>query len=135
MVILPDPGALHDTFNAIDVDAIAMTGLYIIPGALIGKEGLHLANVDKDRNLGKRRIPFESGMRKLMEGRPEDVPFLPVLAKGDLRCFERTWPVLHMHRIKLGELEMHSALDLSSIRTVITEKLGSLFRMQRETEA
>lgn len=132
MVILPDPGAFHDTFNGIDPEAIAKTGLYIIPGELIGKVGLHLANVDKQRNLGQRRIPFESGMRKLMSNRPAEDPFLPVLAKGDLRGFERTWPVLHMHRIKLTVLEMHSALDLTNIRNVIGEKLESLFLKQRQ---
>ena len=135
MVILPDPGAFYDTFNGIPVDAIARTGLYIIPGELIGKVGLHLANVDEDRNLGQRRIPFESGMRKLMGNRPDEDPFLPVLAKGDLRGFERTWPVLHLHRIKLGVLDMHSSLDLTNIKNVITEKLESLFLAQRDLTA
>ena len=135
MVILPDPGAFYDTFNGIPVEAIALTGLYIIPGELIGKVGLHLANVDKNRNLGERRIPFESGMRKLMGNRPEEDPFLPVLAKGDLRGFERTWPVLHLHRIKLAALDMHSALDLTNIKNVITEKLESLFLAQRDLTA
>jgi hypothetical protein len=135
MVILPDPGAFHDTFNGITTEAITMTGLYVVPGELIGKAGLHLANVDKDRNLSERRIPFESGMRKLMGNRPDDDPFLPVLAKGDLRGFKRDWPVLHMHRIKLGVLEMHSALDLTNIRNVITEKLESLFVAQHEFNA
>ena len=132
LVILPDPGAFHDTFNSIPAEAISLTGLYIIPGELIGAVGLHLANVDKERKLGKRRIPFEKGMRQLMATRPDDDPLLPILAKGDLRGMERTWPVLHLHRIKLGELEMHSHLDLTNIRNVINEKLDSLFQTQRD---
>lgn len=135
MVILPDPGAFYDTFNGIPADAIATTGLYIIPGELIGKVGLHLANVDTNRNLRQRRVPFEPGMRKLMDNRPEEDPFLPVLAKGDLRGFERTWPVLHLHRIKLATLDMHSHLDLTNIKNVITEKLETLFQNQRDLTA
>ncbi len=67
----------------------------------------------KDRSLGDRRIPFEKGMRTLMHNRPADDPFLPVLAKGDLRGFEESWPVLHLHRVKLSELGERSELDRS----------------------
>ena len=135
LVILPDPSAFHDTFNGIPAEAISLTGLFIIPGELIGEVGLHLANVDKDRKLGKRRIPFENGMNQLMASRPDDDPLLPVLAKGDLRAMERAWPVLHLHRIKLRALETHSNLDLTNIRNVINEKLDSLFQTQRALTA
>ena len=133
MVILPDPAAFHDTFNGIVPEAVVMTGLYIIPGELIGEQGLYLANVNKDRSLGNRRIPFEAGMRTIGRNRPADDPFLPVLAKGDLRGFEESWPVLHMHRIKLSELSERSELDRTNIRNVVTEKLESLFVSQRKT--
>jgi len=132
MVILPDPGAFHDTFNGVVPEAVIMTGLYIIPGELIGESGLYLANVKKDRTLGDRRIPFETGMRAILRNRPQDDPFLPVLAKGDLRGFEESWPVLHMHRVKLAELSERSELDRTNIRNVVTEKLESLFISQRK---
>lgn len=135
MVILPDPSAFHDTFNGIPNDAIDPTGLFIVSGELIGKVGLYLANLNKDRTLRQRRIPFEIAMRKLMARRPAEDPLLPILAKGDLRGFERAWPVLHLHRIKLGALDMHSDLDLTSITNVITEKLESLFQAQRDLTA
>ena len=38
MVILPDPAAFHDTFSFVPAAAITMTGLYIIPGELIGAD-------------------------------------------------------------------------------------------------
>ena len=132
MVILPDPAAFHDTFSGITTHAVQMTGLYIIPGELISEQGLYLANVKKDRSLGDRRIPFESGMRKLMRNRPNDDPFLPVLAKGDLRGFEEAWPVLHLHRVKLSELGERSELDRTNIRNAVMEKLESLFISQRK---
>jgi hypothetical protein len=135
MVILPDPGAFHDTFHGIIPEAVVMTGLYIIPGELIGEPGLYLANVKKDRTLGDRRIPFEAGMRTIIRNRPDDDPFLPVLAKGDLRGFEESWPVLHMHRVKLSKLAERSELDRTNIRNVVTEKLESLYVSQRRNAA
>jgi hypothetical protein len=135
MVILPDPAAFHDTFSGIVTEAVQMTGLYIIPGELINEQGLYLANVKKDRSLGERRIPFESGMRALLGNRPENDPFLPVLAKGDLRGFEESWPVLHLHRVKLSELSQRSELDRTNIRNAVMEKLESLFISQRRQPA
>jgi hypothetical protein len=107
------------------------TGLYIIPGELIGKDGLFLANVKEDRTLGGRQIPFEIGMRAIIANRPEDDPFLPVLAKGDLREFDDSWPVMHLHRVKPKVLAEISELDRSSLGNVISEKLDSLFVSQQ----
>lgn len=127
MVILPDPSAFHDTFHGIPEAAVAFTGLYIVPGELVGKSGLYLANVNKDRSLSKRQIPFVSGMRAIQKKRAAADPFLPVLAKGDLRQFQESWPVLHLHRIKLDALTEHSDLDRQGIRNSILEKLDALF--------
>jgi hypothetical protein len=135
MVILPDPAAFHDTFSGVVDRSVAMTGLYIIPGELIKQKGLYLANVKKDRSLGDRRVPFETGVRTLMKNRPEDDPFLPVLAKGDLRGFEESWPVLHLHRIKLKELGERSELDRVNIKNAVLEKLETLFVTQRKHDA
>ena len=127
LVILPDPMAFHDTFFHIQPEAVVSTGLYIVPGELVGQTGLYLANVKEDRTLGDRQVPFEPGMRAIMRKRPDDDQFLPVLAKGDLRQFEQAWPVLHLHRIKPKVLERISDLDRSSLAAVINEKLESLF--------
>jgi hypothetical protein len=66
-----------------------------------------------------------------MNSRPKDDPFLPVLTKGDLREFQQSWPVIHLHRISLPGMQHLSALDRSSIANVITEKMESLFVSQR----
>ncbi len=131
MVILPDPNAFHDTFFYIAPEAVVATGLYVIPGELIEKDGLFLANVKEDRTLGDRQIPFEIGMRAIIANRPEDDPFLPVLAKGDLREFDDSWPVMHLHRVKPKVLAEISELDRSSLGSVISEKLDSLFVSQQ----
>ena len=127
LVILPDPAVYHDTFNFIETSAVTATGLYIIPGELIDKDGLFLANVNEDRTLGNRQIPFEAGIRTIMKKRPANDPFLPILAKGDLREFEESWPVLHLHRVRPETLPRLSDHDKASIAGVITEKLETLF--------
>ena len=132
LVILPDPAAYHDTFFNIEAKAIAATGLYIVPGQLLNRQGLFLANIDENRNLGKRQIPFEAGMRAIMKKRPKGDPFLPMLAKGDLREFEQSWPVMHLHRVKPKVLNQLSDLDRNSLANVITEKLESLFLEQNK---
>lgn len=128
LVILPDPAAFHDTFFHIQTEAVVSTGLYIVPGELLGRPGLYLANVKQNRTLGDRQVPFEAGLRAIMNKRAGDDEFLPVLAKGDLREFEQSWPVLHLHRIKPKVLSRLSALDRNSLATVIQEKLEALFR-------
>ena len=129
-MILPDAGASYDTFYHIDRIAITATGLNIIPGELIGKSGLYLANVDEDRSLGQRQIPFEAGLRAIIANRPANDPFLPVLAKGDLRELEQSWPVLHLHRVHPKSIEKMSDLDRTNLTNVVTEKLESLLITQ-----
>lgn len=82
--------------------------------------------------MGPRQIPFEIGTRTIMKKRPPTDPFLPVLVKGDLRELEEQWPVLHLHRIRIGGLEHRSALERKDIQGVITERLEELFRIIRE---
>jgi len=99
----------------------------------VGRSGLYLANVRDDRTLGARQVPFVPGLRAIMEQRSGSGPFLPVLAKGDLRSLDRTWPVLHLHRIKSEALRHFSALDCASLAGVIHEKLGALLQPRLRT--
>ena len=132
LVILPDDSAFYDTFTHILNHAVTPTGLYVVPGELIGKTGLFLANVKEDRTLGKRQIPFEMGIRTIVANQPKDDPFLPVLTKGDLREFNQSWPVLHMHRVRPNTLEHLSQFDRTNLGNVIMEKLESLFVEQQK---
>lgn len=133
LVILPDSGAFHDTFFHVGTSAVTATGLYIIPGQLIDQTGLYLANIDEDRNLGARQLPFTTGMRAIMQKRDDNDPFLPVLAKGDLRELEQSWPVLHLHRVNPRAIDNMSDLDRTNLTNVVTEKLESLFLSQEGT--
>ena len=70
--------------------------------------------------------------RPEIKNRPPDDPFLPVLAKGDLRSFEQSWPVMHLHRVKPKVLAEISDLDRNQLGNVIGEKLESLFIEQQK---
>ena len=134
LVILPDHSAFYDTFTHILNHAVKPTGLYVVPGELIGKSGLHVANVTGDRSLGKRQIPLEVGLRTIISKQSTDDPFLPVLTKGDLREFNQSWPVMHLHRVRPGELDHLSQLDRTNLANVIIEKLESLFLAQQKPQ-
>ncbi|MFT7652841.1 MAG: hypothetical protein ACI9UU_001950 [Candidatus Azotimanducaceae bacterium] len=135
LVILPDASAFHDTFFNVDKSSITATGLYIVPGELIERTGLYLANIDENRNLGKRQIPFEAGLKAIISQQPDNDPFLPVLAKGDLRELEQSWPVMHLHRVNPAAIEHMSNLDRTNLSNVISEKLDSLFYSQQSNVA
>ena len=127
MVILPNPYAYHDTFQGVPVSAIEATGLTIVPGELIGKQGLHLA-IPFQVNTGKkyRVVPLHAGMRAINKRLPAHKPLLPVLMKGDLREIKSQQPALHLHSINVDKMENRSALERSSIQEVISQKLPSI---------
>lgn len=127
MVILPNPYAHHDTFQGVPEDAIRTTGMSIVPGELIGKQGLHLTIPFKSGNSKKIRIvPLQAGLRAINNSRPADRPFLPIVMKGDLREIERRVPSLHLHTIALERLGNRSALERSGIKHAIFEKLPQI---------
>lgn len=128
MVILPDPYAYHDTFQGVIEEAIQKTGLTIVPGELIGKQGLHLTIPVKDEqgNRKYRVVPLQAGLQAINKRRPADKPFLPILMKGDLREIENKVPALHLHSIQIDRLVTRSALERSSIQQVISEKLPAI---------
>ncbi|ASP38642.1 hypothetical protein CHH28_08105 [Bacterioplanes sanyensis] len=128
MVILPDPYAFHDTFSHLNRDAVHSTGLHVIPGNLIGKQGLYLVISHKDKKVRSVPIPFQEGIRQILRRSNTDDPFLPVLMKGDLREFNEKLPCLHLHRLRLSELHSLSNLERDGIRSVITDKLMRLYQ-------
>ncbi len=128
LVILPDPYAFHDTFNHLNPDAVQSTGLHVIPGNLIGKSGLYMIISHRNKNVRSVPIPFQEGIRQILRRSNSEDPFLPVLMKGDLREFNDQLPCLHLHRLRLQNLTALSSLDQESIRTVITDKLMTLYQ-------
>ena len=48
--------------------------------------------------------------------------------KGDLREFNDKLPCLHLHRLRLNQLDSLSELERSGIKSVITDKLMKLYQ-------
>lgn len=124
LIILPNPYAYHDTFNGIPEESVKATGINIIPGDLVGKEGLQITlPMHKDGQRIIRPVPLKAGLWALMRREKATDPFLPVITKGDLRAFRKDDPCLHLHRIIPARLTERSRMEISSIQRVIREKL------------
>ncbi len=127
LVILPNPYAHHDNFNNIPEDSIIATGLHIVPGEMIGKQGTFLRIPFK--TAGKRvfrSVPLQVGLRVVNQHRPADKPLLPILMKGDLRELNASTPCLHLHSINVDRLENISNMEQQSIRKVIIDLMSAI---------
>jgi hypothetical protein len=120
LVVLPDPYAFHDIFQAISDEAVVKTGLYIMPGECVGREGLVLGQ----RVNGKLRVSaLARGLRKIAEQMPVDEPFLPVLKNTDLRQFGNKMPIIHLHRLRVNELTRLSSFQIHDMQHTIQDKM------------
>lgn len=126
LVILPNPYAHHDSFHGIPEDAIVATGLNIVPGQMIGKNGTYLTIPFKSGKTTYRPVPFQVGLRVLNQRRPPNQPLLPILMKGDLRELDAKTPCLHLHSIRLDKLTRLSNLESQSVRKVIIDRLMTI---------
>lgn len=122
LIILPNPHAFHDTFSHINEDAVVQTSLFIAPDEQ-GKLQLLVPLANGQR----RAMPLGVGLNFIQSKLGADVPFLPVLTKGDLREFKQSMPILHLHRIVLSKVTRHSELEIRTIRKSIQNKLVQHF--------
>ncbi len=123
LVILPNPYAHHDIFHGIPETAAKPTGLHIVPGDQ-GQLLLRLPLKSKDTPF--RLVPLQIGFRLINQRRPEHMPLLPVLVKGDLRELDSKTPCLHLHAISLSSLGDLSSMEINDIRKVILDRLKHL---------
>ena len=126
MVILPNPYAFHDTFHSVISDTVRDTGLHIIPGETIGKQGLYLVVRYKNKRVSPAPIPFEQALQKMLQSQSGQDPFLPILIKGDLREFNAGTPCMHLHRIKVNDLTALSEFERKGMQKSIADKLSEL---------
>lgn len=123
LVILPNPHAHHDIFNGIPENAAKPTGLYIVPG----KQNELLLRIPlRSGTTEHRTVPLQIGFRLINQRRPDHLPLLPVLVKGDLRELDARTPCLHLHAITLSRLPDLSALEVNAMRRTILERLQLL---------
>ncbi|WP_119393498.1 hypothetical protein [Salinibius halmophilus] len=125
LVVLPNPYAFHDTFISIERTAIRDTGLYIIPGELVGKRGLHMM-INNKNGQPPRPIPAVAAINKMLASASSNDPFVPVMIKGDLREFRAEHPCIHLHRIKLSNLHLLSEFERRDVQSTVFRKLDKL---------
>ncbi len=131
LVILPNPHAFHDTFSRIPQESVVNTGLYISPDSAGNLQLLIPLN-----DGGCRPMSLAAGLNFIQTKLGPNVPFLPVLAKGDLREFNEDMPILHLHRVVLSRITQRSELETRAIRKAIHNKLIQHFGfMQTAKEA
>ncbi|WP_196156819.1 hypothetical protein [Reinekea sp. G2M2-21] len=135
MVVLPNPYAFHDTFHNVTSNAVRDTGLFIVPGALIGKSGLFVIVKYKNQTVKPVPLPIRLALKKMVRTGDDSDPFLPILIKGDLREFDSNTPCLHLHRIKLSELHTRSDFEKQNIKNAIFDKMSDLYRDADEIAA
>lgn len=121
LIILPNPHAYHDTYSHIPDEAVVQTSLFIAPDAE-GKLNLLVPLANGQR----RSMPLGVGLN-FIQSKLGTVPFLPVLTKGDLREFDQSMPILHLHRIVLSKITGKSELEIRTIRKAIQNKLVQHF--------
>lgn len=123
LVILPNPYAHHDIFHGIPEEAVKPTGLYIVPGS---KGELLLRIPLRNGTEPFRTVPLQVGFKLINQRRPETLPLLPVLVKGDLRELDARTPCLHLHAVTLKSLPELSTLELNALRRTILDRLKLL---------
>jgi hypothetical protein len=123
LVILPNPGAHHDIFQGVPEIAVKPTGLFIVPNA---KRELMLRIPLKTQDKPFRDIPLQAGLKLVNTRRPQHLPLLPVLVKGDLRELDSRMPVLHLHALSLSGLSKLSSLEINAIRRVVLDRIRGL---------
>ncbi len=124
LVILPNPHAHHDTFFKIPESAVTPTGLNIIPGALVGKQGLFIAMPAKSPDEAPKTMPLTVGLHAIIKRHSPERPFLPVLTKGDLREFQSDIPCVHLHKINIDRISGLSNLELQGIIRAVSDKIS-----------
>ncbi|SDP09342.1 hypothetical protein [Pseudomonas jinjuensis] len=129
ITILPDEQAWFGTFHDIPADAVEPTGIHLLPGETMGRNGLYMKIPGTHRLAASTEKPFQDGLKLLINRyRMRGEHFLPVLVKGDLREYEARLPSLHLHRLNPARLASRSRVNLEAVKGTIADCLIGLFR-------
>lgn len=123
LIILPDPYAWHDTFQSVPSECIKGTGLFIVPGKAIGRDG-GLFLLQRSKKTGKyKTMELDQGIGLARRASSEQHPFLPVIMNQDLRQLPNRAPLLHLHRVDTRLLSHLSQFQIADIARTITNKI------------
>ncbi len=126
IVILPNFSQYHDMMHNIPANAIEPTGVRIVPGAALARDGLYLTGKLKGHHSSSA-LPLKTGVKAMKMGAFCDGPFLPILQYGDLREMgKKQIPYLHLNRIRLDKLNGLSQFECKGIARNILDSLSTL---------
>lgn len=131
LVILPNPYAHHDTFHNVPEEAVKPTGLLMVPADPDDPQGrLNIIIPFRQEKNKYKKVPLAVGLQLINSKRSPDRPFLPIVAKGDLRELNTETPCLHLHSVSIEALGDLSALEVADIKKVILTRLQELAKRQ-----
>lgn len=125
LVMLPNPSAQHDQFYNISPKAIASIKVAIVPGQPYGHDSFMI-----QFSSGKV-VPFKRGLMMLnVMFKKKNIPFLPVVERGDLREVNTRHPSLYLHVIKPSLLSEVSELDKNYLEKAIVDRFGNIAQLR-----
>lgn len=126
LVVMPDFAQHLWTIQRLDLSTARQTGIYLVPGEIIGRDGFYLSV----RDSSKKRIlvPAKTGFSKIARLFEKKVgqPFCPIVTRGDLREFRQSHPYLHLHHIDISRIPVVSDLTKRDVLDMSRQKLSSL---------
>ncbi|WP_163834151.1 hypothetical protein [Spartinivicinus ruber] len=127
LIILPNPYNFNNGFNHISEKYLINTGILLLPGECIHKNGIIIA-IPKHKKNTYRLLPLPIGGQLVINRFKEkyQTPFLPVLLNPDLRNFHSHRPFIHLFRIRLNEYDELPLSIKSEITMTIRNKLSYL---------
>jgi hypothetical protein len=126
LVVVPDLFSFHDTWYHLRDKALRRTGLMILPGELVGREGLYLRIPFDDGRRG-RAVPLANGLRAIRrQWQEKGDDFLPVITRGDLRAVRRQTPLLHLHHLDVRAMRDKSRFEINDMSRTIRERMLGL---------
>ncbi|WP_051786064.1 hypothetical protein [Endozoicomonas numazuensis] len=132
LVVLPNQHAHHDTFFEIEQDATRASGIFVIPGEILGREELHVA-LPKSKGRKTKPVLAERGIElfaKAYENRYPGKYFVPIVTTGDLREFNKRAPLLHLHMLDVTRLKGLSPFKREDLKQSIVSRLENIRDVQ-----
>jgi hypothetical protein len=126
LLIMPNRHALRDIFARIPSSAISPTNIWMKAG-----DGDQIDLVMQMNNRTRHVLPLDVGLKLVQKKLGPANPFLPVLAKGNLREDEDAEPVMHLHRLHLDKVEDYSEEERFSLSRILQENIVSEFGRYR----
>lgn len=126
LLIMPNRHAVQDIFARIPTAAITPTNLFVKAG-----EGNDINMVMQMNSQKQHVLPLDVGLKLVQQKLGPSNPFLPVLAKGNLREIEPAVPVMHLHRLQLDKIDDYSEEERFSLSRILQDNIVSEFGRYR----